>query len=471
MEHKVRRILLGIAVVLVAGVALAGGAFWLLMAHFYPTAPAPDYPAPRSALEAQRQDVDHFNRLLGMDRAFAQSARAEAQRRIAALMALRQALDKPHLRVALMRIAALADNGHTSVGYDDPVGTPRELPVRVAIFSDGLYVMRAADGATDLLGGRVMAVDGMPIDAVMARLETLRGGPPQWRRAYASMYLAMQDMLVGTDVARDPAASTWTVAMPSGAMVTRRLVAFLPPKDEAYVFVKRWYSSEKLKGLTKGWHALPPDAPLPIALRDFDKPFRRMRLPGACAALVQIKSNDDEAGQSLGDFLSQTAADLTVHPPCNLILDLRYDDGGNYTETARFAQNLVNFVAPRGRVFLLTGPSTFSAGLMTAAIAKANGDGRVTIIGEAPGDRLDFLAEGGRGCLPNSGLCVNFATGRHELQHPCTDIAVCFWLDWVYSMRVDTLAPDMVITQSFMDWKAGRDPSFARAEALATTSR
>jgi hypothetical protein len=457
-----------VGIVMVVG-ALGAGLLYAMLLHFNPSPPDKNYPHPANALEAQQQNLDYFARLIALDRAFTPVARAEASRRIAALEKLPAALDPAHFRVALMQIDALADNGHTKVGYDD-AANPKELPVRVAIFSDGLYVMRAADGASDLLGGRVVSVDGKPIDAVLARLGTLRGGTPQWKKAYASMYLFMQDMLYGLDIAPDMSHSTWTVVAPSGNTVTRTLTAYVTPKDEPYVYIKRWFSSEPLKGMTKRWQAFQPDRPLPITLRDYDRTFRRVRLPGSCTMLVQFKSNEDEGAESISRFITETEADMSANRPCNVILDLRYDDGGNYMMTYDFANRLPGLVAPGGRIYLLTGPSTFSAGITTTAFVRQAGGERVTALGEPVGDRTHFFSEGGRACLPNYALCVAYETGKHDYLNPCTDLDVCFWPNYWYAVRVKTLAPDETITQSFADWRAGRDPVFARAMALAGTN-
>ena len=59
-------------------------------------------------------------------------------------------LDRPHFRVSLMQIVALADNGHSRI-ENEPSAGPKELPLRVAAFSDGLYVMRATEVNADLL--------------------------------------------------------------------------------------------------------------------------------------------------------------------------------------------------------------------------------------------------------------------------------------------------------------------------------
>ena len=86
-----------------------------------------------------------------MDRSYSTEARAEAQRRIAELADLKTVIPRPNFRVALMEIAALADNGHTRLDNDSGAD-PMELPVRVAGFPDGIYVLHATKTYADLLG-------------------------------------------------------------------------------------------------------------------------------------------------------------------------------------------------------------------------------------------------------------------------------------------------------------------------------
>jgi hypothetical protein len=451
-----------IALVLIAAVVFFGA----MRLHFHVSAPKPNFPAVAGNLDAQRQDMRYFRQLIALDRSFAPAARAEANRRIDALEASGTVLDRPHFRVALMQIDALADNGHSRI-ESQPSAFPKELPVRVVAFSDGLYVMRVTEKYADLLGDRVTAIDGQSIDSVMSKLEQLRGGTANWRRLHASQYLTLQDMLFGIDVAPNMQSSNWTVETPSGAAITRRLDAYPPPASEPQVSVQRWLSSEPL-ATAGAWHTVEPDHPLPISLTDFDQAFRSLRLPGTCTQFVQLKSNVDQGGQSIKDFLSSTEKRLRQSQPCNVILDLRYDGGGDYLNTYRFARELPGRVPPGGRVIVLTGPATFSAGISTAVFVKHAGQERVVIVGEPVGDRLQFYSEGGQACLPNYPLCVVYQTGKHDYQHACDDWAVCFWLNHFFALRVKSLDPDEVVTLSFKDWRAGVDPVLDRAMTLAT---
>jgi len=470
MKSVAKRIsVLAIGLILLAAVVAAG--FLVAMQHhFHPSAPQAQFPPAAGTLDAQRQDIRYFRRLIALDRSFAPTDRAEANRRLDALETLVTVLDRPHFRAALMQIDALTDNGHSRV-ENEPGAAPWELPVRVTGFSDGLYIMRATETNADLLGSRVTAIDGQSIDAVMAKLEQLRGGAPQWRRLHAAQSLVLQDLLYGMDVAPDLQHSNWTVETPVGATITRRLDAYAPPASEPAVFVTRWLSSEPLTGMEGQWRAVEPNRSPPISWIDFGRAFRSLRLPGSCSEFVQLKANADQGAQRITDFLSSTESRLRQVHPCHVILDLRYDGGGDYLNTYRFARDLPKLIPPAGKIVVLTGPATFSAGISTAAFVKHAAPGRVVILGEPVGDRLQFFSEGGFACLPNYPLCVAYETGKHDYQHACNDWNDCFWLNYFFQFRVESLDPDEVIPFSFKDWRAGVDPVLERAITLTLAGK
>jgi len=452
--------------IMIAGIGYGG--IQLMLAHFYPDPPAMGYPKPHSQLEAQRQDLDYFKKLIALDLSFSPRARAQANADIDRLARSSSVLSHARFRVEAMRVMALADNGHTTTSVAS--AAPLELPVRVAEFSDGPYVTHATDTHAALLGGRVVAVDGQPIDAVMDQLEAIRGGAPQFRRYYAALLITIQDILNGLGIAPNANRSTWTVQKADGTHVTETLTAYRRPEDEPRDFAERWYSSEPRKEMGKDWKSFGPAKGLPISLKDFDEPFRRFWLGDGCTAVIQLKSNTDEGTHKIGDFLVETQSEFEHHKPCNIIFDNRFNGGGDYTKTYSFAHGLIGDVPSPGRIYILTGPATFSAGITTTTFIKQSGGERVSILGEEVGDRMAFFAEGRRACLPNYKLCMYYQRGKHDYQHPCRDPRVCFWLNWYYAPRVKSLDPDETITMSFADWQAGRDPVFDRAVQLAKSN-
>jgi hypothetical protein len=429
---------------------------------FQPSAPASHYPAPQSALAAQRQDLDYFLRLMELDRAFSAAQRAAAQARLAALAALPEALPAPKLLVALMQVMALADNGHTRM---EPAGADALiLPLRVTWFDDGFHVMRTTGPYRNLLGGRVDSIDGKPSAEILRRLETLRGGVEEFRRSNAARWIVMQDMLYGLGIASNSKSSVWTVTMPDGASVKQEVTAYPDVSGEWIPPGERWLSPEPFDGVEHDWSVQRPrSGETPETWRELSNPFRVFAAADNCAQVVRLQTISDSDHQRIADFLAATTTAFRAHPPCAVILDLRGNGGGNYTNTWDFAHALPGLLRPGGHISVLTDSLTFSAAITTAAFVKDAGGNRVRIIGEPVGDRLAFFSEGGKGCLPHLKACVFFQRGKHDYAHACTDWRQCFWLNWFYPVRVRTLQPDVLVPLRFEDWDNGRDAAYLAA--------
>jgi hypothetical protein len=459
-----------------ATVVVLGGLYFgvglLASAQFNPDPPQANYSKPRDALEAQRQDLDYFRKLIGLDRAFSPAARAEAERRIVALERGTVALERHRLRAELSRIMALADNGHTSMFAGDNGGRPNLLPIRVFPFADGLYVLRAQAAHADLLGLRVDAIDGHPVEDVLARLAELRGGIPAFRRSYAALFVTSPGMLYGVGIAATPERSRWRFVAADGTAVERDLAAYQPADLEPFAPSGLWLSARRFEHEPEGWRPLVADeARLPLTLRDFNRIFRRVWVDGTCVLLISMKAIQDESGESIDDFLAATEADMRARPPCAVILDQRFNGGGDYTNVWTFSKRLPELIAPTGKIYILTTADTFSAAIsMTGFIKEAGGGGGV-ILGEPVGDRMAFWSEGGSGCLPNTKLCAHYSTGKHDYANPCRDWDTCYWVNWFYPIRVTGFGPDETIRMRFADYTAGRDPVFDRAVQLATARR
>ncbi len=451
-------------VILFAGVA---GGFALCMFHkFNPDPPSNNFPRPANALEAQQQDIEQFSRLLAMDRSFSPAARAEANRQIAELKSEHAPLDRERFHVALLRITALADNGHTNLYYGKG-GPQTVIPLRLVLFADGLYVLRAKSAYADLLGARVASIEGRPTSDVIAALEQLHGGTEGWRRTSAAIYVQSPEILYGDAIGSRPDQTHWTFRLPNGSEVTRTLPGEISGEDEPHGEMTRWLSPQKMKGEPSDWRALvSDDADLPLSLRDFNGTFRRAWIDHGCTLFIQLKAIADTDKEHISDFLSSATDEMRAHPPGNIILDMRFNTGGDYTKAARFASHLPDFVPPSGRIYLLTGPQTFSAAITTTAFVKQAAGSRAIILGEPVGDRLTFYGEGNEGCLPHAGLCLHYATGMHDYAHRCGDWDRCYWLNWIFPVQVKSLAPDETIKMTFADYTARRDPVFERAVAL-----
>jgi hypothetical protein len=76
--------------------------------------------------------------------------------------------------------------------------------------------------------------------------------------------------------------------------------------------------------------------------------------------------------------------------PKDLVFDVRFNTGGNYQETADIAKGLPSWFDSTERIYIVTGPATFSAGIATAARLKYFSGERAVIVGEPAGDSRRF---------------------------------------------------------------------------------
>jgi hypothetical protein len=195
-------------------------------------------------------------------------------------------------------------------------------------------------------------------------------------------------------------------------------------------------------------------------LQQPDQPFRIVPLPELAAVYLQLKTNTDaEHGEQIGTFLAQAKRAIEEARPQNVILDMRFNGGGDYTKTAAFMSKLPTMIPQHGRVFVITDTTTFSAGISSVGFLKQAAPQRVTIVGEPSGDRLVFYGEPRDLVLPNSGIGMSYATGLHDYLHGCHWFGPCYWVNWFYPIAVATLDPELAAPLSFEAVASGRDPS------------
>src|SRR5881628_2360095 len=94
---------------------MIGAAAFVLYPQVLRHPPKATYPMPRTAGEANLQDIDYLARVMDVDRSFTPEARAAFRAGIADLEHRAGDLSPAQLEMEASRLVALADNGHTGV--------------------------------------------------------------------------------------------------------------------------------------------------------------------------------------------------------------------------------------------------------------------------------------------------------------------------------------------------------------------
>ncbi|RUV88784.1 hypothetical protein EOA75_24065 [Mesorhizobium sp. M1A.F.Ca.IN.022.07.1.1] len=430
-----------------------------LLALGHATAQSPDG---ATSHDAQVEDLKVFRRdFLDVDRSYSSAARVEAASRLQALETAAGPTDATVFAVDLCQIAALADNGHTTCKL------PRANGVAMSLLPiDGaFYVIAASPQNSDLLGSRLAGIDGHPAAEVSSALRSLHGGVAAWRDIEATDAIVRPDLLHALGLANAAGDATFRFQTPDGRIIDRKLAPEPQRRDWVKIF---------------------PKGRAPWPLQDQEQPFRWRDAPELDGVVAEIRRNVDGKTGKIADFLAEVEAARVRLGRKNLVLDMRFNTGGNLMLTRDALSSWPSRVKPPGRLFVLESPITFSAGIVDVAYLKQAGGDRVTLVGEAPGDRMMFFADQQQVTLPHSGVVLQSATQRYDLQNGCKAYADCFvgmaqpssatGTTPVLVATIDkgkgrkpvalkTLEPDIAAPWSIDDLLKGRDPGMAAVQA------
>ena len=153
-------------------VALLYGALELVIELIYsPNPQSADFPEPANAAEARHQDIAYFRHYLDLDRSYTAETRAVANGILTDLEANLDNLSDAGFQLAIARAVAAADNGHSNIWLAKFSRAHGRIPLRFYWFSDGLYVVRAQPELSDLVGARLLAVNGVDVETAATLLQ------------------------------------------------------------------------------------------------------------------------------------------------------------------------------------------------------------------------------------------------------------------------------------------------------------
>jgi hypothetical protein len=430
---------------------------WPLVLRLASVAAAAHAVAQTAPAVDRRDDIAALRQFLGHDRSYSKDARAAAEAEIDRLGWSGEPLSAAAFQLAVARVAALARNGHTLV---IPAFWPfhfNRIAVRFHLFSDGLFVIHAPGALGDLEGARVVSIDGHEVDELRQAFARYSGARESKRDEWLGFFLESPALLHAAGLARLDDRVALALELADGTRHTRVVPARLDPPAGSPM---RLFFQSRLVS-----HAAENASPVPLSLAEPDRFFRRAPLPDLDAEYVQLRANASVEGEEVEEFLSRSLATVKERSPTNLVVDLRFDGGGDLNTTRAFFQALPSLVPREGRIFALTSGRTFSAGISSLGYLKQAGGARVTIVGEPIGDHLEFWAEGSLVELPASGARLLYATERHDYTTGCPE-PDCHAPIRDHPIRVKSLEPDLLAPLTFADYRAGRDPALAAVGRL-----
>ena len=415
---------------------------WFLSAGLPALAPAPAaQEASASRDDRWRADLDHlvaevrFRHVApfkyGVDEAWYRVAADDLRRRIPELSDGRVALE-------LVRLHALLGDSHSEAlweSFPSDVLSTAAVPLSLQALREGIVVTGLAREHGPLLGARVVAIEGRPVDEVLAQAMSLVSGDNDMHRRTVAVrhILNAPGVLHALGLAPDPLALEFDLSIGGQE--------------------RRLHLEVRADGEVDRLELGPDPRSRPLWLRDPGRAYWFQAPPGEDWVYLQINQMEEARSDPFGPFCARLFEAIAAHGTDRLIIDLRHNPGGD----PGFGWPLIHRLAlhPRlnrpGHLFVVIGRGSKSAAPSFAArLAELT---EVIFVGEPTGGRPNGFGNPSVITLPHSGL--RFLCSQLFVQ-PTLEPDPRPWI-----------TPHVTAELSAEDLAAGRDPALEAAAGYA----
>lgn len=352
------------------------------------------------------------------------------------------------------KLLALIGDGHTrltlplnatNLGFrqshtpdpDPAAGVPRfgTLPVRFADMAEGVYVVSATAEHEALIGARVVAVAGTPVEEALSAIHPfIARDTPAGLRFHATKWLAVPALLAEAELT--DGADQVALTLEAGGATWDEVVVAVPFEEDP-----RWVE------------------PARFSHRQDDEPYFEIDESHDGALVVRVLQINDSPNETIGGFSRRLSQAIERLDPEKVILDLRYCHGGDQSLSRALVLPLVRWSksSAAGHVFALVGPETFSAAVNLAS--RLEEWTQITFVGEPLGSGPSHYSSSDREVLDHSNLTVRVSTG--------------YFVGWTGSEWRESVEIGLPVKDSITDFLDGRDSAleaaleYAPAEGVA----
>ncbi|MFL5479724.1 MAG: S41 family peptidase [Gemmatimonadaceae bacterium] len=405
-----------------------------------PTLSAQTDPLDATAVRQWREDLAFLRQEMPARHAnlFHAMTRAQFDSALTSIDSRLPRLGRHQVIVELQKLAALIGDGHSNVGpWRDSVIAFHTLPIALYWFTEGIIVRSADSAHADLVGARVVAINGMSVDTATARVRPLISHDNEMGvRAFTPFFMVMPEILQATGIASDMQRIRFTFES-SG----RRRDVVLAPSG---LFPMLTGDIDRSWVKRPGWVDARDRAPTPLWLSDPLNLYWYKYLPDTQTLYIQINTIQQKPADSIGAFISRAIAAADSTGAGKLVLDLRLNGGGNGDFNRRIFLPLIKsrYDVP-GKLYVLTGRRTWSAAQML--VTEMQKYTNATFVGEPTASKGNAFGDSYRIVMPNSKVTVRVST---------------LW--WQYldpRDKREMIEPAVKAPLSFADYVAGVDPA------------
>jgi hypothetical protein len=316
----------------------------------------------------------------------------------------------------LMRITAAIGDSHSGI-HSIPANLRFAIvPVSVYLFGDQLGIVAGAPEYSDLIGGKIISINGHPVKEVVQQMKLLTEGTNDMTRsAFVVTRLIRPELLFYEGFAKRPDQYD-LVVQKDGKTIAHSLTVLGRKPDGSPITGGMSITPLPLPG--SGWVSATPKE-LPLWLQNMDKQFWVAELPARSALYIHDKLVlDEKDGQSFGSFFRDMFKKIEQGQYKTIVLDIRLNGGGDNTlfEPLEESFKFMPAFQTKGRFFVITGRLTQSAAQNFTTFLERNT--KAIFVGEPTGESPNHYGDPDPIELPSSGISINLSRKRWNDSSP-----------------------------------------------------
>ena len=325
--------------------------------------------------------------------------------------------------VEMMRYVASFGDGHTRLSLPK-ISRPR---LQFFLFGEGIYVIAGHQDHKDLIGKRLIEVEGRAVESIFSMMEPLISRDnSQGLKSLTPNYITNPTILKGLGMKVDVDKINLTFESENGTKETVAVPCstdFQPKPD---------------------WAVMPRNSEI-LALKNRSKNYWFEYLPEIKTMYFQYNAIANMPEESVAKFAARMFKEIDDLKAEKIIVDIRWNGGGNTFLSQPLLQGILERpkLSHNGGIYVITGRNTFSAAQnFTTDISRSC---EAIFVGEPTGSCPNFVGESIPYALPYSKAIGTVSDLYWQRSWPMDDRM------WI--------APDLPTPPSIKAFLAGRDPA------------
>jgi hypothetical protein len=356
---------------------------------------------------------------------FTKIGRAEFESKVDVLRNSISGMSDEEVSLEFMRLVALLEDGHSFV---EPIAGnqfDREFPFRLYRFLDGVFITAIGKEHSRYAGSQVLKIGGMDVEEVWRRSAALLGADNRLGALSNAPLLLSNATVLRLLGVTDQEDTLELVVRPKDASgnETLQFDAIESEFDFSYRYWGEiWGPAYEKANYVTAFDGRSSDdfygdnSDLPLHLRNRKAYWAHFDAPGNFADIqINNMTETNQDGQSFADFVSSVFEGIDQTAADKVIVDLRYNIGGDGSLVNTFVHELIRHdaVNQKGNLYVVAGRATFSAGVMLVHALQEHT--QATFVGEPPGAHFQQYGDATSFTLPSGRLKVHLSTIYHQL--------------------------------------------------------